>query len=204
MNILSLFSRKPKPLTKMTRRELRREELMLDKERAQLIRRIERIGKDKQTLFERGAKEKIPELRRALAQEFELKTSEQLMIARQLNVRSKEMMTVSRLRMLRENAERAGAAAGRLGRITENDMLRLTRLIENDAVSTEMYQQRLDDMLAIGASMDTGDNALTGAGKDVLDVWEKMDTGLIADGTEAFEEADRRVRDQQQSLSAED
>jgi len=43
-----------------------------------------------------------------LAQEFELKTSEQLMLARQLNIRSKEMLTVSRLRMLRENADRAG------------------------------------------------------------------------------------------------
>ena len=178
----------------MTRAELRRQELLLEKDRTQLLNRITKIAKDKQTLFEKGAQEKTPEVRRTFAQEFELKTTEQLMIARQLNIRSKEMLTVSRLRMLRESADRTGQY-NRLGLISAGDMMRLGKLIETDAIKTEVYQERLDEILALGAEVDQGAASLNDAGKTVMDVWEKMDTGAITDQTEAFDEADRRVRE---------
>ena len=76
-----------------------------------------------------------------------MKTAEQLMLSRQLNVRSKEMMTVSRLRMLRENAEQSKLSGGKLGLIGQKDLLRLGRLIENDTVTAEIYQDRLDEIL---------------------------------------------------------
>ena len=197
MGLLDWLTRKDKPLSKMTRQELRRQELLLEKERAQLLKRIEKAASEKQGLFERGAKEKTPEVRRTLAQEFELKTSEQLMLSRQLNIRSKEWLTVSRMRLLRENAERARAHGHRLGLVSEKDLLRLGKMIEDDAVSTEMYQQRLDAVLAMGAQADEGLAGLSKAGQTVMDIWDKMDTGLIADSTEGFDEADRRVREQQ-------
>ena len=197
MPLLDWFTRKNKPLSRMNRQELRRQELLLEKECTQLLKRVEKISQEKQTLFERGAGEKTPEVRRLLAQQFELKTSEQLMISRQLNIRSKETMTVTRLRMLRENAERAKAHGGKFGLVSEKDIIRLGRLIESDAISTEMYQQRLDEILALGAEVDEGGTGLSEAGRQVLDIWEKMDTGLIADKAEGFDEADRRVREQQ-------
>jgi len=129
-----------------------------------------------------------------MAQEFELKTTEQLMLARQLNIRSKEMMTVSRLRMLRENADRAGQS-NKLGLISQGDMLRLGKLIESDAIRAEVYQERLDEILAIGSEVDQGAAALSNAGDGVLKVWEKMDAGALTDSEEAFEEADRTVRE---------
>ena len=189
--------KREKPLSKMTRQELRREELLLDKDRGQLLKRIEKIGSDKQSLFSRGAAEKTPEVRRVLAQEFELKTTEQLMLSRQLNIRSKEMMTVSRLRMLRENAERAKAHGNKLGLVSEKDILKLGKLIENDSITAELYQQRLDEILSMGAEVDQGSAGVSEAGRQVLDIWEKMDTGLIHDQKEGFDEADRRVREQQ-------
>jgi hypothetical protein len=197
MALLDWLTRKDKPLSKMNRQELRRQELLLEKECSQLLKRIEKIGQDKQTLFDRGAGEKMPEVRRMLAQQFELKTSEQLMISRQLNIRSKETMTVTRLRMLRENAERARAHGGKFGLVSEKDLIRLGKLIENDAISSEMYQQRLDEILTMGAEVDEGAAGLGEGGRQVLDIWEKMDTGLIADKAEAYDEADRRVREQQ-------
>jgi hypothetical protein len=197
MALFDWLTKKRKSLSAMTRQELRQQELLLEKERGHLLRRIEKLGKEKQTLFDRGAGEKMPEVRRTLAQEFELKTSEQLMLSRQLNIRSKEAMTVSRMRMLRENAERAKLHGGTLGLISEKDLLTLGKLIENDAVSMEMYQQRLDEILAIGAAVDEGGTGLSEAGQSVMDIWEKMDTGLISDGAEAFDEADRRVRERQ-------
>ena len=116
------------------------------------------------------------------------------MISRQLNVRSKEMMTVSRLRMLRENADRAGQH-GKLGLISEADMLRLGRMIESDSVKAEVYQERLDEILKIGAEVDEGAASLSEAGQTVMDVWAKMDAGAITDEAEGFDEADRTVRE---------
>ncbi len=194
MAFLEWLTKRRKPLSQMTRSELRRQELLLEKERTQLLKKVQKIAKDKHGLFERGAQEKTPEVRRIMAQEFELKTTEQLMLARQLNIRSKEMLTVSRLRMLRENADRAGQA-GKLGLVSESDMLRLAKLIESDSVKMEIYQERLDEILSVGAGVDEGDAGLSDAGQSVLNVWEKLDAGAITDATEAFDEADRSVRE---------
>jgi hypothetical protein len=194
MAFLEWLTKRKKPLSRMTRSELRRQELLLEKDRTQLLNRITKIATDKQGLFVRGADEKTPEVRRMLAQEFELKTTEQLMLARQLNIRSKEMLTVSRLRMLRENADRAGQS-GKLGLVSEADILRLGKLIESDAVRAEVYQERLDDILAIGAGVDEGATGLSEGGRTVMKVWERMDTGALTDKAEAFDEADRSVRE---------
>ncbi len=191
---LEWLSKRKKPLSRMTRSELRRQELLLDKERTQLLNKVTKLATDKQKLFERGASEKTPELRRVLAQEFELKTTEQLMLSRQLNIRSKEMLTVSRLRMLRENADRAGQS-NHLGLVSEGDILRLSKLIEMDSVKSEVYQERLDEILRIGSAVDEGSAGLSEAGQTVMGVWEKMDAGALTDSAEAFDEADRRVRE---------
>lgn len=194
MAFLEWLTKRKKPLSRMSRSELRRQELLLEKDRNQLLKRITKLAKEKQELFERGVAEKTPEIRRSLAQEFELRTTEQLMLARQLNIRSKELMTVSRLRMLRENADRAGRSS-RLGLISEADILRLGKLIESDAVKTEVYQERLDEILSIGAGVDEGAAGLSEAGQSVIHVWEKLDAGAITDTSEAFDEADRTVRE---------
>jgi hypothetical protein len=201
MALLDWLTQRKKPLSEMTRSELRRQELLLEKDRTRMLNRVTKLAKEKQVIFERGATEHTPEVRRILAQEFEMKTSEQLMVSRQLNIRSKEMMTVSRLRMLRENAERAGKTGSKLGLISEKDILKLGKLIENDAVRAEVYQERLDEVLAIGAGVDEGMTGLSEAGQTVMDVWEKLERGAIGDQAEAFDEADRRVREQQKAAA---
>jgi hypothetical protein len=192
MTLFDWLTKKNKPLSRMTRAELRRQELLLHRDRDQLVQRVSELAAKKQEIFERGRQEKSPEVRRVLAQEFDLKTTEQLLTARQLNIRSKEAITVTRMRMLRENADKAQARGSRIGMIGEKDLLALEKMIESDVVTTEMYQERLDAMLQVGAD---GDSVLTPGSKHVLDVWEQMDTGLIADAGHAFDEADRRVRE---------
>ena len=203
MSFLDWLVKRKKPLSRMTRSELRRQELLLEKDRTRLLNRITKLAGKKEELFEKGAKEKAPEVRRVMAQEFELMTSEQLMVSRQLNVRSKEMMTVSRLRMLRENADRAVGVGSKLGLISEKDILRLGRLIENDAVKAEMYQERLDEILKLGAEVDEGAAGLSEAGETVMQVWEQMDHGAIENTAQGFDEADRRVRERQSAASEE-
>src|SRR5918993_3827613 len=166
-----LFSRK-KTLSQLDRQELRKEEIMLTKQRDRLFKRIETIGTDKQKIFQQGAAQKSPELRKALAQDFELKTQEQLMTARELNLRSKELLTVSRLRIVKENNEK-GRALGRLN-LTDKDVARISGWIQDDSVSQDMYQERLGAILELGAQSDK--DALQGAGlsqagQELLNIW---------------------------------
>src|SRR3978361_2374819 len=124
-----LFGRN-KTLSDLSKQELRKEEILLTKQRDRLFKKIETISTDKQKIFKQGATQKSPELRKALAQDFELKTQEQLMSARELNLRSKELLTVSRLRMIRENNQR-GKALGRLN-VTDKDVALISQWIEAD------------------------------------------------------------------------
>src|SRR5258708_13029773 len=92
-----LFGKKEKTLSELTPQELRREEIILTKDRDKLFKRVEQIANEKQKIFQQGATQKSPELRKALAMQFELKTQGQVLAGRQLNVLSKELLTTSNI-----------------------------------------------------------------------------------------------------------
>lgn len=183
-----------KTLSQLNRQELRREEILLEKQRDRLFKKIEQITIDKQKIFQQGATQKSPELRKALALQFEMKTQEQLMAARELNLRAKELMTVGRLRMVKENTDR-GRVLGRLN-VTDKDVARISQWIEDDSVSQDMYRERLDQILEIGAQSDK--DALAGTtlsepGAELMNIWNEMDRGALKQD-EAFEQADQAVK----------
>lgn len=183
-----------KTLSDLSKQELRREEILLTKQRDRLFKKIQAIASDKQRIFKQGAEQKSPELRKALAMQFELKTQEQLMAVRELNLRSKELMTVARLRMIRENTDR-GKALGRL-KLTDKDVARITDWIEDDAVSQEVYTERLDEILSLGGQSDKEaleSAGLTAAGQELMNIWSDLDRGAVQE-TQAFEQADQAVR----------
>src|SRR5207244_2654059 len=156
----------------LNKQYLRHEKILLTLQRDRLFKKIETVSIDKQRIFKQGATQKSPELRKALAQDFELKTQEQLMAARELNLRSKELLTVSRLRMIRENTQR-GKALGRLN-ITDKDVAKISGLIEDDSVSQDMYRDRLDSLLELGAQSDKDALSVTGlssAGQELMNIW---------------------------------
>jgi hypothetical protein len=183
-----------KTLSELNRQELRKEEILLTKARDRLFKRIEQISTDKQKIFKQGATQKSPELRKALAQDFELKTQEQLMSARELTLRSKELLTVSRLRMVKENNER-GRSMGRLN-LTDKDVARISGWIEDDAVTQDVYVERLDSLLELGNQSDKdmlASAGLTQAGQELMNIWNDMDRGAVKEEA-AFEAADKAVR----------
>jgi hypothetical protein len=183
-----------KTLSDLSRQELRREEILITKQRDRLFKKVEAIASDKQRIFKQGAAQKSPELRKALAMQFELKTQEQLMAARELNLRSKELMTVARLRLIKENTDR-GKALGRL-KLTDKDVARITDWIEDDAVSQDIYTERLDEILSLGGQSDKDaleSAGLTAAGQELMSIWTDLDRGTVKE-PEAFEEADKAVR----------
>jgi len=197
-----IFGRK-KTLSELSKQELRKEEILIGKQRDRLFKRIEEIAVSKQKIFQQGATQKSPELRKALAQQFELKSQEQVMVARELNLRSKELMTVSRLRIVQESRA-SGRALGRLN-VTDKDMAKITSWIEDDAVTQDMYQERLDQILDLGAQSDKDALAqagLTSAGNELMHLWEQMDKGHLKED-EALEEAERTVRRKQGAMQKE-
>ena len=196
-----LFGKKDKTLSELSAAELRREEIVLTKDRDKLFKKIETVAADKQKIFQQGASQKSPELRKALAMQFELKTQEQMLAGRQLNLRSKELLTVSRVRMMKENAPKMSGAMGRLN-LTEKDVARITTWIEDDGVTQDMYNERLDEILGLGAQSDKDAMAnagLTSTGQEVMNLWNDMDRGTIKQD-EAFDAADKAVRRKNESM----
>src|SRR5215210_4055491 len=194
MALIDKFFSRKKTLSELDRQELRKEEILLTKQRDKLFKKLEQISLDKQKIFQQGATQKSPELRKALAQDFELKTQEQLMAARELNLRSKELLTVSRLRMVKENTER-GRALGRVN-VTDKDVAKITSWIEDDSVTQDMYTERLDQILELGAQSDKDALAaagLSGAGQELMNIWNDLDRGAVKQ-EEGFEQADQAVR----------
>src|SRR5438477_590683 len=112
MALIDKIFGKKKTLSDLNKQELRREEILLTKQRDRLFKRIESLSTDKQKIFQTGATQKSPELRKALAHDFELKTQEQLMAARELNLRSKPFESGRRIKAF--NREVAKARRNRL------------------------------------------------------------------------------------------
>lgn len=184
---LNIFEKKQKPLGKMDLPELRKAELLAESRRRTLERKATRLAKKKQETFERGAKAASSELRRTLAQQFDMTTTEELMVGRQLCIVSKEVMIVSRVRAVKQNA---GASAV----VRPQDLKGIETEMDRDSAAARAYQEILDEALEAG-TIDEGELGLSEAGKDVLAAWEGLDTGAIADTETAMAEADRNTRE---------
>ena len=188
-----LLGRK-KTLSQLSALELRKEEILLGKQRDRLLKKVGDLAMAKQKIFETGRTQKSPELRKALAMDFELKTQEQVMSARELNLRSKELLTVSRLKLMQENKEK-GRGAGRLN-LTDRDVAKINGMIDDDVMGQDLYQQRLDAILEAGSAAD-GESlenaALSAAGQELMAIWEQVDRGTLK-GDQAFDHADAAVR----------
>ena len=116
------------------------------------------------------------------------------MAARELTLRSKELMTVSRVRMLKENRAK-NPLAGRLN-LTDKDVAKIGQWIEDDAVSQDIYQERLDTLLSLGSQADKEAIeavGLTQAGQELMNIWSEMDRGKVKP-EEALTKADEAVR----------
>jgi hypothetical protein len=195
MSFFEWLTTKRKSLGTMNVAELRAQEMLLENECNRMQARLRKLAADKQQIIGQGAAEKTPELRRTYAQRYDLLHTEQMMVARQLNIRSKERLTVARLRMVRENVPTTRIATTARVALRESDLATIARLIENDQITTEMYQERLDRILELGHEAEEAAAGLSPAGQELLRVWSDMDAGLIKDTQQAFDEAERRVRE---------
>ena len=179
------FKRGRKSLVRMDERELRKTEILAGGQQKRLTRQIEGLATQKQSIFEHGAKTKSPELRRTLAQQFELLTTHEMIVGRTLNMATKEAMIVGRLLAAKTHG-------GRESLISRQDIAGLQMAIDKDAAAAAVYHAMLDDALA-GMAVAEGETGLSEAGSAVLRCWGEMDAGTAELG-DAMAEADRATR----------
>ncbi len=190
---LDIFAKKQKPLGKMDLKELRKAELMAEGRRRTLEKKAVKLAKKKQETFDRGAKATSAELRRTLAQQFDLTTTEELMVGRQLNIASKEVMIVSRVRAVKQNS-------GVNAVVRPQDLKGIETAMDKDSAAAASYQEILDDALE-ASHLDEGELGLSEAGQDVLAAWEGLDTGAFENAETAMAEADKNTRERMSTAS---
>lgn len=192
---LNIFERKQKPLGKMDFKELRKAELMAEGRRRTLEKKAIKLAKKKQETFDRGVKAASTELRRTLAQQFDLTTTEELMVGRQLNIVSKEVMIVGRVRAVKQNS-------GVNAVVRPQDLKGIETTMDRDSAAAAAYQEILDDALE-ASHLDEGELGLSEAGKDVLAAWEGLDAGTFENAETAMAEADKNTRKRMSTAASE-
>ena len=100
--------------------------------------------------------------------------------------------------------DRSGRALGRLN-LTDKDVAKISGWIEDDSVTQDVYTERLNMILELGAEADKDAMAnveLAGAGNELMALWEQVDRGDVKED-EAFEQADEALRRRNSAMDKE-
>jgi hypothetical protein len=177
----------------LTLEQVKREEIKLGIRETQTLSKLEKLEKEREDIFSKGMKIKSPPRRRQLARLYEMKSTGVKTLERELSVLSKEITTISALKMA---LERRTTGKEGVSRILERvDEARLMTYLEDDKISQEMYLEKLNGVLSTvtdGAAQITED--LGKEGSEVMDVWQKMDEGEIENFADGLKLADKAVR----------
>jgi hypothetical protein len=177
----------------LTLDQVKREEIKLGIRETQTLSKLEKLEKEREDIFSKGMKIKSPPRRRQLARLYEMKSTGVKTLERELSILSKEITTISALKLA---LERRSTSKDGVQRILERvDEARLMTYLEDDKISQEMYLEKLNSVLSSvtdGASQITED--LGKEGSEVMDVWQKMDEGEIENFADGLKLADKAVR----------
>ena len=192
MSILGqIFTKGKKGLTGLGLEEIRVEEKRLEIRENQHLRQIEKYDKLREEVFHQGAKNKSPARRRIYARRFGDYSQRIGMIERELSRVVKELMTLTRVRGILERQRQVPAAQNVLQRIKEEDLVKLTALLEDDKISEEVYTQKLDTILGVVNDPAYESQDIGNEGLEVLKTWEQMDEGEMEFGEGLKEAVDR-------------
>lgn len=177
----------------LTLEQVKREEIKLGIRETQTLSKLEKLEKEREDIFSKGMKIKSPPRRRQLARLYEMKSTGVKTLERELSILSKEITTISALKLA---LERRTTGKEGVSRILERvDEARLMTYLEDDKISQEMYLEKLNGVLSTvtdGATQITED--LGKEGSEVMDVWQKMDEGEIENFADGLKLADKAVR----------
>lgn len=190
MGILQILGVKKKDLTFD---QVRREEIKLGIRENQTLGKLEKLEKEREEIFSRGMKIKAPSRRRQLARLYEMKSSGVKMMERELAIISKELTTISALKLALERQQMSKDGISRL--LNRVDEAELMTALEDDKISQEMYVEKLNSVLSsVTEGAVTVPEDLGKEGSEVMQVWQKMDEGEIENFEDGLKMADKAVR----------
>ncbi len=184
----------------LTLEQVRREEIKLGIRENQTLAKLEKTEKEREEIFAKGSKIKVASRRRQLARIYDLKASGVKTLERELAVISKELTTISAIKLALERQKNSKEGLSRV--LNTVDEAELMTLLEDDKVSQEMYLEKLDSVLSTvteGAHKISED--LGKEGNEVMDVWQKMDEGEIESFEDGLKIADKAVRERERKQS---
>jgi hypothetical protein len=190
MSILDKIFKKRRGLTDLSLEEIRVEEKRLEIRENQHLHQIEKYDKQREEVFHQGAKCKSPARRRIYARRFGDCSQRVSMIERELTRVVKELMTLTRVRGILER-QRQVPTQNVLQNLSEEDVVRLTSLLEDDKITEEVYLQKLDTLLGVVNDPAYESSEIGSEGMEVLKTWEQMDEGELEFG-EGLKEATQR------------
>jgi|ERR1041384_3002701 hypothetical protein len=193
MSILAkIFTGKKAGLFGMSLEAIRVEEKRLEIRENQHLAQIEKYDKLREEVFNQGAKNKSPARRRIYARRFGEFSQRISMIERELTRVVKELMTMNRVRSIVER-QRQIPVQNVLQNLNEEDLVKLTTLLEDDKVSEEMYLQKLDTLLGVVNDPAYESQEIGNEGLEVLKTWEQMDEGEL-EFSEGLKEATQKEK----------
>lgn len=177
--------------------QVRREEIRLGIKETQTLGKLEKVEKEREEIFARGSKIKSAPRRRQLARIYEMKSTGVKLMERELAMISKELTTMSALKLALERRDASKDGVSRL--LAKVDEAKLMTYLEDDKISQEMYLEKLNTVLST-VTDDAGQitRDLSGEGREVMDVWQRMDEGEIEKFEDGLKLADRAVRAKEQ------
>ena len=193
MGLMQFLGMKKKELTLD---QVKREEIKLGIRETQTLAKLEKLEKEREDIFAKGLKIKSPPRRRQLARLYEAKSAGVKMMERELGILSKELTTISALKLALERRQTSKDGVSRI--LERVDEAKLMTYLEDDKISQEMYLEKLNGVLSTitdGAQQITED--LGKEGSEVMDVWQKMDEGEIDSFTDGLKLADKAVREKE-------
>ena len=201
MGFLDILGVKKKDLTLD---QVRREEIKLGIRESQTLAKLERSEKEREEIFAQGMKQKSPARRRQLARLYEARSSGVKMMERELSVISKELTTISALKLALERQQHSREGVSKL--LNRVDEAQLMTYLEDDKITQEMYLEKLNNVLSTVTDNATQITETLGKeGNDVMQVWQKMDEGEIDNFEDGLKLADKavRAREKEADLEAE-
>ncbi len=192
MSILGKIFKGSHGLTDLSLEVVRIEEKRLEIRENQHLHQIEKFDKLREEVFHQGAKTKSPARRRIYARRFGEYSQRIGMVERDLTRVVKELMTLNRVRGILER-KRQVHVQNILQNLSEEDMVKLTSLLEDDKVSEEMYVQKLDTLLGVVNDPAYESADIGNEGMEVLKTWEQMDEGDL-EFNEGLKEATQREK----------
>jgi hypothetical protein len=199
MGFLDLIGLKKKELSL---EQVKREEIRLGIRESQTLAKLEKMEKEREEIFARGTKLKSPAHRRQLARLYEARSAGVKTLERELAVLSKELSTISALKLALER--RTNTREGLSKILRKVDEAELMTYLEDDKISQEMYLEKLNSVLSTvteGAQEIT--ESIGQEGREVLDVWQRMDEGEIENFDDALKIADKAVREREKKAEME-